>query len=480
MGNDPCSHCTRIQSGKKGEEGPMKTSRREFLEISVVGAAGLMTGCVTTQARRAISPNGKLNHACVGVSGMGGVDLDNFRSNSRLEVVAICDVDSNLLSQASAKVPNARKYTDWREMLAKEGDRIDSINASVPDHMHAAITLAALHAGKHVYCQKPLAHDVVECRAMARAAKRAGAVTQLGTQAASGIGDRMAVQFLRDGVIGKVRRAVLFSNRPGAESYRLLGPRPAEGQKPPENLAWDLWIGTAPERAFAPGIYHQGLWRSWQDFGTGWSGDIGCHIFDSVWKGLGLTAPKTVTAEVQESWQNSKERRADTWPQSDHITWIFPGTPACEGSELCVEWFDGGRLPEAEVVALMKSGGVDAAAYEGSVVIGTEGTLLLPNTSGPILVPREKFLNIKRPNFKCPTHYQRFVDACLGGEPTNSPFEKVGPMAEAIILGTVAIRVPGATLQWDPRRLRIPNSSEADKLLRRTYRSGWAVDLRDA
>ena len=458
----------------------MKMNRRDFVSLSTLGGAGLLAGCATVRPRRSISPNAKLQHACIGVSGMGGVDLDNLAGQASVEIAALCDVDADLLARAAKRFPQARLYADWRELLAKEGDRVDSVNASVPDHMHAAITLAALEAGKHVYCQKPLAHDVAECRAMARAARRMGAVTQLGTQGASGLGDRMAVQFLRDGVVGKVKRVLLFSNRPGAVSYRLPGPRPAQGEAPPANLSWNLWLGTAPERPFSPRIYHQGLWRSWQDFGTGWSGDIGCHIFDSVWKGIGLTAPKTVRASVQESWRDTKERRADTWPQADHITWVFPGNERTAGPELTIEWLDGGNLPEPELQELMQSGGMPASEYEGSLVLGTEGALMLPNTAGPILLPREKFAGTPRPVTKGPTHWQRFVDACHGGEPTNSPFEQVGPMAEAIILGTVAIRVPDTTLEWDARRVRIPNSPAADALLRRSYRDGWKVDLRDA
>ncbi|CAN5564973.1 hypothetical protein BH23BAC1_BH23BAC1_49650 [soil metagenome] len=159
-----------------------------------------------------------------------------------------------------------------------------------------------------------------------------------GTKASS-IGDRIAVQWIKDGVIGKIKHAYLCSNRPQAiETYRLVGPRPIEGQEPPSKLDWDLWIGTAPLRPYAPEIYHPSKWRAWQDFGTGWSGDIGCHIFDAVWKGLGLKAPTSIVAEVQKSWQDSPERRNDTWPQGDHITWIFPGNNLTESSELPLEW----------------------------------------------------------------------------------------------------------------------------------------------
>ena len=197
-------------------------------------------------------------------------------------------------------------------MLEKEGPRIDSINAAVPDHSHFSIAYSAIQKGKHVYCQKPLCHDVAEVRELTQAAIAKGVVTQLGTQLASTIHDRTAVLWLKEGRIGKIKRAYLCSNRPGAiEDYRLRGPRPAAGQEPPKSLAWDLWIGTAPARPYAPEIYHPTKWRAWQDFGTGWSGDIGCHIFDAVWKGLDLKPASTVQAEVQESWKTSPDRRAE-------------------------------------------------------------------------------------------------------------------------------------------------------------------------
>jgi predicted dehydrogenase len=458
----------------------MKTqiSRKEFMAASALAGLGLMTGCAGALARRRIPADGKLRHACIGVRGMGGNDLESFKSHPRLEIVAICDVDKNNLAEAAKSVPEARQYTDWRELLAGERDRIDSVNVAVPDHMHAIIALAFIRAGKNVYCQKPLAHDVAECRALARAAKKAGVVTQLGTQFAAGMGDRLGVQLLRQGIVGQVNRVVLCSNRPGAEFYRLAGPRPAQGSPVPPELDWNLWLGTAPERPYAPKIYHPTIWRSWQDFGTGWSGDIGCHIFDAVWKGLGLTAPVSVIAEVQDSWRDSPERRADTWPQSNHITWTFPGSDITGGRELPVEWFDGDKFPPPEVqkIALADSR-VPEYPAESAMVIGSEGAMLLPHQSMPILLPREKFKNAPRSIEKGPTHYHRFVDACLGGEPTASHFLQTGPMAEAIILGTVAIRVPGQLLQWETKSMRIPNRPEAERLLRRSYRAGWEVSL---
>ncbi len=452
-------------------------NRRQFLAASAgAGAFNLISGCATARPRT-ISPNDKLHHACIGVGGMmGGTDLSNFHSHARTQIVAICDVDKNNLAKASALVPDARQYTDWREMLAQEGDKIDSVNATVPDHMHALIAMSALRAGKHVYCQKPLCHDVAECRALAHAARTSGLVTQLGTQHASGAGDRIGVQYLREGAVGTVKRVILCSNRPGAiDAYRLMGPRPAKGEAAPAHLSWDLWLGTAPEREFAPEIYHPSKWRAWQDFGTGWSGDIGCHIYDAVWKGLGLTAPLSVTAEVQESWKNSPARRGDTWPQSDHITWVFPGNAKSGHKDFTVEWYDGLIYPPAEVQDLAKAAGFTEYPAESAMVIGTDGAMLLPHTSGPVLLPKSKFEGRVKPKLAARNHYHHFLDACLGGEKTESHFVQTGPMAEAIILGTVAIRVPDTVLQWDSAQLRVSNSEAANKLLRRTYRKGWEV-----
>ena len=151
-----------------------KISRKEFLALSALSGLGLMAGCATTTSTRRISPDAKLRHACIGVRGMGGVDLPSFKSHPRLEIVALCDVDKNHLAEAVKEVPGARQYTDWRELLAKEAGNIDSVNIAVPDHMHAIIALAFIRAGKNVYCQKPLAHDVAECRALALAARKAG------------------------------------------------------------------------------------------------------------------------------------------------------------------------------------------------------------------------------------------------------------------------------------------------------------------
>jgi predicted dehydrogenase len=280
------------------------------------------------------------------------------------------------------------------------------------------------------------------------------------------------VQLIRDGAIGKIKHVYLGSNRPGIEPYRPEGPRPLMGEEPPTGLNWDLWIGTAPMRNFVPDIYHPMKWRGWLDFGTGWSGDIGCHIFDAVWKGLGLKAPRSVVAEVQKSWQDSPERRADTWPQGNHITWMFPGNSYTESDELPVEWFDGEFYPPQDIQKLFHG---DMYPPESAMLVGTEGALLVAHANDLVLLPQSKFMNYRMPKVKDENHYHLFVDACLGGKNTESHFSQAGPMTEAILLGTVAIRVPDVTLEWDAVNMKFPNYPDAEQFLGRSYREGWNV-----
>jgi predicted dehydrogenase len=450
------------------EENPMDKfiNRRRLLQSAAVAVA---VGAASS-VRRSFAANSKLQHACIGVGGMmGGGDLGSFLNQPRAAVVALCDVDSGMLAAAAARAPGARTYSDWREMLLHEGDRIDSVNVTVPDHMHAAISMAALAKGKHVFCQKPMAHDVFEARAMTAAAAKARTVTQLGNQFGSSIGERLAIEMLRRNVIGPVQHVVMMAHRGGIEWVRAAGPRPAHGASPPPQLKWDLWLGTAPARPYAPG-YHPSAWRGWQDFGTGWSGDIGCHLFNVAYQGLELTAPRTVQAQVQESWAKSPPRRADTWPQSNHITWTFPGT-AHTAKELLVEWYDGEFVPPPEVLSRIEI--PNFKPYESTLFIGSEGVMFWPSGGGPQLWPRPKFQGLARPAVAKLDHFQSFVDGCLGGPDPQCKFARTGPMTEVVLLGTVAVRAPSQILQWDAAEMKIPNYPEAEKFLRRSYRPGW-------
>ena len=179
----------------------LRINRRRFLERSLSTSLGAAVLPAVVSAK---SPNAKIQHASIGVGGMGWGDIQQIGSHPDVEITAICDVDTARMAAAAKKFPDARRYQHWRELLAKEDKRIDSVNVSTPDHMHAPITMTAINQGKHVYCQKPLTHDVYEARRIAAAAAKAGVVTQMGIQANASIGYRMAAGMIRDGAIGKV------------------------------------------------------------------------------------------------------------------------------------------------------------------------------------------------------------------------------------------------------------------------------------
>ncbi|MDD4019316.1 MAG: gfo/Idh/MocA family oxidoreductase, partial [Kiritimatiellae bacterium] len=229
-------------------------------------------------------------------------------------------------------------------------------------------------------------------------------------------------------------------------------------------------------RGYAPGIYHPFMWRAWQDFGTGLMGDNGCHFFDSSWKGVGLTAPLSVKAEVQESWKNTPARRADNWPQCQHVTLTFPGTPASGGKEITVDWYDGAMPPPPDLQKYAKDAGLNSFPQQGSLVIGTEGVMLMAHGTAPRLLSDGRLDKYPKPKLPPHTnHYHHYLDACLGGEKTESDFTRTGPMNEAIMLGTIAARFPDTLLRWDAANMRITNVEEANKLVGRTYRKGWSI-----
>lgn len=440
-------------------------SRRTFLRTATAAAAAPL---VLPSGLRAASPNGKLAHACIGVTRMGGTDLKNFQQHDGLRIVALCDVDSKHLATAAKLVPGARLYADWRELLAKEGDRVDSVNVTTPDHMHFPIAMEVLRRRKHLHLQKPMCHDLDEVRTLVETAARTDVVTQLGTQHASETGDRMVVEMLRNRVVGRVEHVILCSTRPAPN--RIRGPRPPQGAPPPQELDWDKWIGTAPMRPYAPGVYHPAAWRGWQDFGTSWIADMGTHLFDATWRAFDLKAPASVVAEVEESWKASPGRRAENWPQAEHVAWTFPGGPLTDGRPLTVEWFDGEMLPPADVRALVP---IDPYPKEAALWIGTEGVMLQIIGSGPLLYPAEKFKDVPRPKPEPRNHTHHYVDACLGRATTESHLAQTGPTAEAILLATIAVRCFGHPLTWDPAGMKIGGCAEAQAMVRRAYRTGW-------
>jgi predicted dehydrogenase len=438
-----------------------RIDRRDFLRSSAAGAGYLAMGRVS----RAADANGKLRLASIGTGGKGRDDLENISASPRVEVVALCNVDESAdhLGWAAAKFPKAKKFSDYRRLM-DEAQSFDAVSVSTPDHMHAPIALAAMALGKHVFCQKPLAHTVYEARTMREAARRHNLVTQMGNQIQSNHAYRMAVQMVHDGAIGKVRE--VHSWQAGGMDWLVTDKRPADSDKVPPTLNWNVWLGVAPERPFKKGLYHPWNWRAWQDFSSGQLGDFGCHILDPVFMALELTSPTSIIADAP-------PLNKETWARKSKVEYTFPATKRTAGDEIVVTWYDGvGHKPKGERLGL-------SGKYEipggGSAFIGETGTMILPHWAEPQLYPQEKFRDYKMPQLEDLNHYTSWAHACLGDGKTTSNFDYAGPLTETVLLGAIAIRFPKEQLLWDSTAAEFTHHADATARLTKQYRAGWSL-----
>ena len=299
--------------------------------------------------------------------------------------------------------------------MDQEQKRIDSVNVSTPDHMHAVMAMSALQLGKHVYCQKPLAHDLYEVRALAEYAARRHVVTQMGIQIHATSHYQMARVIVQSGAIGKIKAVHSWCPK----SWGDPSPIPLRSDPVPAQLNWDLWVGVCAPRTFiGNGYYHPGNWRKRLDFGTGTFGDMGCHIFDPVFSALDLTSPVTVRSEgpAPNQWN---------WAIDSKIEYVFPGTHATAQHTIKVTWYDGAQKPPPEVRALLEG---DELPDTGSIFVGTQGTMVLPHVSKPMLYPDKKFKDYGFAEVSSRDHWGEFVDACRGEGNAHAQFNYAGPL----------------------------------------------------
>lgn len=435
-----------------------KPSRRQILK-------GLCTAAVVS-----ILPNGvqakvtqkKLRIAQVGVTGRGARNLEALLRLPNAEVVAIVDVDSERLEAGALECPaTTRTFKDYRVMLKEMGDEVDAVLVSTPDHMHAPIAMAAMEAGKHVYCEKPLAHNVKENRELRLMAEKTGLVTQLGIQVSATIGQRMTVKYLQSGLIGKVSEVHVWSNKGwGFDNATFEQPTIA----PPANLDWNLWLGVADDRPYREKVYHSFQWRRLLDFGTGTLGDMGVHIFDTPYRAMELTNPISVRSEC-------RTPNGLSHPSAIRTEYTFPSTNYTTKTLKWI-WYDGAKAPPKanDIPGFELEPGTEMP-QQGCVWVGEKATLMMPHQSAPRTFPRELIRSVPRPKIEPRDHHGEWVDACLGKGKTSSPFTYGGPLCEALQIGVVANQFPGKTLKWDADGLRITNMPEANKFLSREYRA---------
>jgi predicted dehydrogenase len=410
---------------KKGQ-----ISRRQFLGGVAATAAFTIVPRHVLGGPNRVSPSEKLNVACIGAAGMGASDVGRMAGEN---IVALCDVDWHHAADTFKRHPNVKKYKDFRRMLDAEGKNIDAVTVSTPDNIHAVAAMAAIKMGKHVYCQKPLCHDIFEVRQLTEAAREHNVMTQMGIQLHAEECVRLVAEMIKSGLIGKVRRVDIWSGKNWGG-----GERPKEAEPVPETLSWDLWLGPAPWRPYNH-VYLPANWRRWWDFGTGTLGDMGCHIIDPAFWALDLGYPTSV--EARPSRFNN-----ETYPTATTVKWEFPARG--DLPPVTVTWNDGDRRPERPKE--LEQG--RKLPDQGGLYYGEKGTMLAPHGGNPSIIPYSK----------------------MGGPKPLANFDYAGPLSETILLGNVAA-LAGEKLLWDGPNLKVTNRRQANEHLKRKYREGWRL-----
>jgi predicted dehydrogenase len=410
----------------------------------------------------AAAPSETIYHASFGANGMALSDIGSLTASKHLKLVAVAEVDLRRSAQVKKRFPDVKIYQDWRELLDKEKN-LNSVNVSTPDHMHAPITMRAMHQGLHVYTQKPLTQTLYEARQLTKTAAAKKLVSQMGIQIHSAADHRTVVATIQSGAIGKVKEVHSWSGKGWGDPK----PRPNRHDPVPEGFNWDSWLGVAAERPFLGGeYYHPGNWRKRLDFGTGTFGDMGCHILDPVYGSLALTAPRSVRSEIQAA------PNADNWSLNVHVKYTFPETKYTT-EMLTLHWYNGDQRPPAEIQALLEGRKFND---QGSIYLGTNGVMYSPYIAMPVLLPSSQFKEYKLPKQEGANHYLQFVEACRGNGKTSAPFAYSGPLTETVLLGCLATRFPLKTLEWDADKLTVTNEGDANQFVRRRYRKGWEVE----
>jgi predicted dehydrogenase len=444
-------------------------NRRRITRRTFLAAAGATL--VAPAFARGRDAGNKLNIAMIGSGGRGAANMNSLASEN---IVALCDVNAKAVDAAAVKHPQAKKFTDFRKVFDNP-NFFDAVVVSTCEHTHAAATMLALKHGKHVYCEKPLTHNIAEARRIREEAAKVKVTTQMGIQNHANNNFRDVVELIQAGVIGPVREVHVWVNRAwglqSAEAFKrnendrlvFVTERPKQADPIPAGLDWDLWLGPAPARPFSS-VYVPGpKWYRWWDFGNGTMSDLGSHWNDLPFWALKLKAPLTVEA-------SGMPPHPEIAPATMTATYEYGARGDLPPVKLT--WYQGEMKP-----ALWKEGKIPTKGWnDGMLFIGGKG-MLLSSYNKHILLPEKDFVDLKRPEKSLPrvaNHYVEWIEACKNGKQALANFEYSGWLTEANHLGNVAYRV-GKKLEWDAENLRARNAPEAEKYIHREYRKGWEL-----
>ena len=473
-------------------------SRRNFIKSTAIAAASFMIlPRHVLGGKGFLAPSDRLLVAGIGVGGKGQSNLNNIYKGGKADIAFLCDVDDRRAANSVKNFPKAKYYKDYRQMLDRESRNIDAVVVSTPDHNHAMMAMAAMQLGKHVFVEKPLAHDIYEARMLTEAAARYQVVTQMGNQGASGDGVRLLQDWVDAGVIGKVKNVYCWTDRPSWPQGILWPNTPAEI---PTALDWDLWLGSAKYKPYVDKLVPFN-WRGWWDFGTGAIGDMGCHLVEPPFRILDLDTPIDVQCSVGSIYVDEFKRGyfPDSCPPSSHVIMTFKKTKKTK-DDLQIQWMDGGIKPaRPEELGANEPFGSNGVLFEG-----TRGKMICDvYGANPRLLPltRTNEVRVRQSEERVPGgvdgHYWSWVEACIAGygkKKLSSPFEIAGPLTETLLIANLAIRgtdvqVPTADgkrfnypgrdikLLWDKQQLRVTNFDEANQFIKREYRSGWSLGV---
>ncbi len=443
-----------------------KLTRRRFVQAaSTVSAFTFVPGHVLG-ADGATPASERINIAGIGVGGQGAGDINAVAGGNN--IVALCDVDEKRSADTFKKFPDAKRYKDFRKMFDEMDKNIDAVVVATPDHFHAVAAMAAIQRGKHVYCEKPLAHNIFEVRELMKAAKAKNVVTQLGNQGHSTDSIRMFCEWVQDGAIGNVTEIHCGCTAVNSGIDRL--PMLKQQHVVPPTLDWEQWLGPALDRPYCP-AYLPGAWRGWVPFGNGTIGDWVCHVVDPVFWALDLGAPATIQAQVK---NYDIKTQGDAYPKGEIVTFEF----AAKGKRgpITLNWYSGTeripRPPELEDGRKDPETGAVVRGDKGVITYGSHGA------GGVRIIPETKMKAYKLPAPTIPRakeHHQDWINAIRTNKKAGSDFSYGGPLTEIALLGVIAVKLAGQKLQWDGPAGKFINSPEANQFLNPTYRTGWKL-----
>lgn len=438
----------------------MSSSRREFLKdtsalLAGTGLAGLTAVPFVSKART-FSPNEKIVVALIGARNMGFGDLENALKQPGGECAAICDVDDSVLNRRAAEVEKRQgkapeKYKDFRKLLERQD--IDAVVIGTPDHWHCLTMIAACQAGKDVYVEKPMGNSIGECELMARAARKYNRVVQVGQQQRSGAHWLQAMEFMKAGKIGQLRKVLVWGNF----NYGI-GALKVPDEPVPAGVDFDMWLGPAPERSFNPARFH-GNWRMFWDYGGGLMTDWGVHLLDMA---LWVKDIKEPPLSVMSTGGN--------WAYPDHAHETFDTmTVNYQMKDYTITWQSTAGTQQGPYG---RPYGLAYIGNDATLVIDRGGWELLPEkANGKPKVPPMPKQSGHDSHFE---HMQNFLECIKSRKDPNCTVENGKLVAQYAHSGNVSLRT-GSLLQWDDKKKDFGKNKAANALITPHYRSPWKL-----